>query len=119
MSDGTTGGPGDLRVEGDPIARLLNELGATIEFLRGDHSQLTSVLSDVTAGWRGAAATQFATGQGDVNVNLDRLIQALTNLQELVQMSRDGFQAEEEERLGELRNVTSDLQNLNPSILNI
>jgi len=119
MSEGASGGASDLRVEDDPITRLLADLDQAVEYLRGDHSTLTAMLSDVTGGWQGAAATQFNTGQSDANINLDRLIQALSNLRELVQMSKGGFEGEEEERAAELKNVTSDLQNMNTAILNI
>jgi WXG100 family type VII secretion target len=119
MADGTSGGSEDLRVEDDSITRLLGDLDQAVEFLRGDHSQLTAMLSDVTGGWQGAAASQFNTGQSDTNINLDRLIQALSNLRELVQMSRDGFQGEEEERVSELRAVNAGLDDMNPAILNM
>lgn len=117
MSEGTSGGQDDLRVQEGEITTLLGSLDSAIEYLRGDHSTLTAMLSDAAGGWQGAAAAQFSTGQGDANISLDRLIQSLTNLRELVQLSRDGFSGEEEERIAELRNATSGLQDMNPAIL--
>jgi WXG100 family type VII secretion target len=117
MSGEIPDGNQDLRVEDEAISRLLAKLDETVEYMRGDHSQLASMLSDVVSGWRGSAASQFSTGQNEMNLTLDRLIQALANLRELVQMSRQGFEAEEQERAAELRNVQSGVEELNPNIV--
>jgi WXG100 family type VII secretion target len=119
MSEGASGGQDDLRVQESDITNCIKNLDSAIESLRGDHNSLTAMQSDLTGGWRGAAAAQFNTGQSDTNVNLDRLIQSLQNLRELVQMSRDGFSQEEDERVAELRTASAGLQEMNPAILGL
>jgi WXG100 family type VII secretion target len=105
-------GLGDLRVSGDRITTLTAGIDEVLGGLRGQHTQLTGVVDSVAAGWRGDAASQFASGQNETNLNLDRLTRALENLRELVQMSRDGFTQEEQDRAAELRSVQSNLQGM-------
>jgi uncharacterized protein YukE len=101
---------GDLTVGESQITTLLTQLDDNLEYLRQNHTQLGGILDSVTAAWRGAAGSQFSLGQTDANELLNRLIRALANLRELVQMSRDGFTGQEQEIAANLRSVHSQLE---------
>ncbi|ARQ68175.1 hypothetical protein [Streptomyces marincola] len=91
---------------------MLNSLDQEVELLNRSRGKISEANAQVTAGWAGDAARQFTSGQNDVSLNLDRLITALRNMRELVQLSRDDFTNEEQEQIAEMQRAHSGLANM-------
>ncbi|RKN38721.1 WXG100 family type VII secretion target [Streptomyces hoynatensis] len=105
MADPQTGAQGDLVVGSAEITRLTSSIDEVVGELQTNRNHLSGVAGDVLAGWQGEASRQFSQGTTDAGLNLDRLIRALQNLRDLVQMSRDSFTAEEQEQAAQMRSV--------------
>ena len=105
MAEPQTGAQGDLVVGSAEITRLISSIDEVVSGLETNRGSLSSLAGEVLAGWQGDASREFSRGTTEAGLNLDRLIRALRNLQELVQMSRDSFSAEEQEQAAQMRNV--------------
>ncbi|WP_049573492.1 WXG100 family type VII secretion target [Streptomyces sp. SBT349] len=104
-----------LRQSDETINALLNSLDQEIGLLNTSRGKLESATDQVIAGWRGDAANTFSSGQQEANLNLDRLIRALDNLRELVRMSRNDFDAQEQDQIAEMMRAQSGLSTMNSS----
>ena len=66
-------------------------------------TSLNSVVDQIQAGWKGAASQEYDRVQKDLNLRLRNVQRDLENLQNLVKMSADGFDAQETERIQTFR----------------
>lgn len=88
---------------------LVSGLDSAGQDLRSIHGRLSGTVGDAAAGWRGNAAAAFQEGQTDANLNLDRLIQALENLRELVHTGRNDLEMLEDDITQNVRAAQSGL----------
>ncbi|TDC20855.1 hypothetical protein E1265_20045 [Streptomyces sp. 8K308] len=99
----------NLLYSSDPVERLKGNLDAVISELGSVRSRVSGASADTQAGWSGDAARELVRGAGEMDAVLGRMIPALENLRELVQMSGQGFTAEEQEQAAQMRAATAGL----------
>ncbi|MFI5749805.1 WXG100 family type VII secretion target [Streptomyces sp. NPDC051644] len=94
-----------LKLSADQIDKLIGELGNMHDTLEGRITHLNGVIDAVEGHWKGVAANAYNGLQTQVNLDVRNLKELLTFTKEAVQMSRDGFDAEEVERLNSFKGV--------------
>ncbi len=92
-------GPSDLKVTSGDIGDLSGKIQHFQTTLGERISDLNRVVDLIQGGWKGAASQQYDTTQTQLNLKLKSVQRDLENLQNLVKMSADGFDAQEQERL--------------------
>lgn len=68
-------------------------------------TSLNSVVDMIQAGWQGAAGKEFDTLQRGVNQHLKKLQDNLVDLEDVMRMSTNRFDAHEQERIAQIRKV--------------
>ncbi|MEE4490186.1 WXG100 family type VII secretion target [Streptomyces sp. NPDC050529] len=94
-----------LRHSADQIDSLIRELGHMHDTLQGRITHLNGVIDAVEGHWKGVAANAYNGLQTEVNLDVRNLKELLDFTKEAVQMSRDGFDAEEVEQLNKFKGV--------------
>ncbi|MFI7278207.1 WXG100 family type VII secretion target [Streptomyces sp. NPDC049879] len=111
MTDAAGAGQ-DVVVSEESITALTTTMDEVLIQLDNTRRGVANSAGDAIAGWRGEAASQFGSGAEEARNTLNRLINSVGNLKELVQMSRDSFTAEEQEQASQLRSVNAGYQDL-------
>lgn len=94
-----------LKLSSSEIDRLIRDLGHMHDTLEGRITSLNAVIDAVEGHWKGVAANAYNGLQTQVNLDVRNLKELLAFTKEAVQMSRDGFDAEEVERLNSFKGV--------------
>ncbi|WP_393058786.1 WXG100 family type VII secretion target [Streptomyces sp. LN549] len=94
-----------LKLSADQIDKLIGELGNMHDTLESRISHLNGVIDAVEGHWKGVAANAYNGLQTQVNLDVRNLKELLAFTKEAVQASRDGFDAEEIERLNSFKGV--------------
>ncbi|MCX4819754.1 WXG100 family type VII secretion target [Streptomyces sp. NBC_01142] len=89
----------DLKVTSSDIGELSGKIQAFQTNLSGRIGDLNRVVDLIQGGWKGAASQQYDVTQTELNRKLKNLQQSLENLENMVKMSADGFDAQERERM--------------------
>ncbi|WP_324983213.1 WXG100 family type VII secretion target [Streptomyces sp.] len=97
----------DLNVTSGEITGLSKQIDKFQGELNSRIGSLNSVVDQIQAGWKGAAAQEYDRVQKDLNLRLRNVQRDLENLQNLVKMSADGFDAQETERIQTFRKAES------------
>ncbi|MBW5483171.1 WXG100 family type VII secretion target [Streptomyces bambusae] len=103
----------NLQVDDQKKVKLAGEINTYHTELTNRIGKLNDVVDRIQAGWQGAASKEFDVLQRGVNENLKKIKDRLVDLEDAMRMSVQGFNAEEEQRIAEIRKVN------NSSILNI
>ncbi|MFK4227656.1 WXG100 family type VII secretion target [Streptomyces sp. NPDC019890] len=93
----------DLNVTSGEITGLSKQIDKFQNELNSRITSLNSVVDQIQAGWKGAASQEYDRVQKDLNLRLRNVQRDLENLQNLVKMSADGFDAQETERIQTFR----------------
>ncbi|MFF5338559.1 WXG100 family type VII secretion target [Streptomyces sp. NPDC013181] len=94
-----------LKLSSDQIDRLVIELGHMHDTLEARITRLNGVIDEVEGHWKGVAANAYNGLQTQVNLDVRNLKELLAFTKEAVRMSRDGFDAEEVERLNSFKGL--------------
>ncbi|MBP2585115.1 MULTISPECIES: WXG100 family type VII secretion target [unclassified Streptomyces] len=95
----------DLNVTSAEQVKLAGRIQDFSDELQSRITSLNSVVDRVQAGWQGAASKEYDRVQNDLNQRLRSMRQELSNLEEMMRMSADGFSREEEDRLRSFRSM--------------
>ncbi|MET9803684.1 WXG100 family type VII secretion target [Streptomyces sp. NPDC006368] len=95
----------DLNVTSGELVSLAGKVQTLQDELNSRITSLNSVVDRIQAGWQGAASKEYDAAQDRLNRRLRGMQQDLENLENLIRMSADGFDAEEQERLRSFRNM--------------
>ncbi|MFE7132883.1 WXG100 family type VII secretion target [Streptomyces sp. NPDC057638] len=98
-------GNANLKVTSGDITGLSQKIDAFQSDLNARITSLNSVVDRIQAGWKGAASQEYDRVQRDLNLKLRNVQRDLENLQNLVKMSADSFDAQEVERLSTFRRM--------------
>ncbi|MFB7898491.1 hypothetical protein ACFC1B_19385 [Streptomyces xiamenensis] len=99
------GSGANLNVTDEAFQQLRTALEEARTIISQEKNASEDSMSTVAAGWRSDSQREYNRGQGELNVDMDRLGQAVENLCNLVQMSKDGFDTEEQNRIQEFKAV--------------
>ncbi|WKX72907.1 WXG100 family type VII secretion target [Streptomyces sp. XD-27] len=105
----------DLRLSPEQIDKLIRDLGNMHDNLESRISTLNGVIDAVEGHWKGVAAGAYNELQRQVNDDVRRVKELLAFTKDAVQSSKDGFDAQEVERLNAWKGV--DLGNDNNTVL--
>ncbi|MFE6766352.1 WXG100 family type VII secretion target [Streptomyces sp. NPDC057689] len=94
-----------LKVTSGEITQLIKDLGHMQDTLESRITALNAVIDSVEGHWKGVAANAYNGLQSQVNLDVRGLKEILAFTHEAVQMSRDGFDAEEVERLNSFKGI--------------
>jgi len=94
-----------LKLSSEQIDKLIIDLGNMHDTLEGRITHLNGVIDAVEGHWKGVAANAYNGLQTQVNLDVRNLKELLAFTKEAVQMSRDGFDAEEVERLNSFKGI--------------
>ncbi|MCB5182310.1 MULTISPECIES: WXG100 family type VII secretion target [Streptomyces] len=97
----------NLQVDDQKKVKLAGEINTYHTELSSRIGKLNDVVDRIQAGWKGAAGKEFDVLQRGVNENLKKIKDRLMDLEEAMRMSVQGFNAEEEQRIAEIRKVNS------------
>ncbi|MDT0321040.1 WXG100 family type VII secretion target [Streptomyces millisiae] len=97
----------NLRVTGSTISELTRDMDDVTRELQGIRSRVSGANAQAQANWSGETARAHAQGAEELDAVLGRLTRSLGNLRDLVQMSADGFTAEEQEQAAQVRAATT------------
>ncbi|WP_267246108.1 WXG100 family type VII secretion target [Streptomyces sp. PR69] len=89
----------NLKVTSSEITELARKINAFQAELNARITSLNGVVDRIQAGWKGAASQAYDVVQSDLNKQLRNVQRDLDNLENLVKMSADGFDAQEIERI--------------------
>ncbi|MGW6458715.1 WXG100 family type VII secretion target [Streptomyces sp. NPDC055078] len=95
----------DLNVTSSEITGLSGKIDKFQNELSSRITSLNGVVDRIQAGWKGAASQEYDRVQADLNRRLRNVQRDLENLQNLVKMSADGFDAQETERISSFRKM--------------
>ncbi|MFI1015734.1 WXG100 family type VII secretion target [Streptomyces sp. NPDC020965] len=95
----------NLKVTSSEITALSGKIDSFQNELSNRITSLNGVVDRIQAGWKGAASQEYDRVQSDLNLRLRNVQRDLENLQNLVKMSADGFDAEESERISSFRKM--------------
>ncbi|MDJ0342333.1 WXG100 family type VII secretion target [Streptomyces sp. H10-C2] len=98
-----------LRLSSSQIEKLITDLGNMHDTLEGRINHLNGVVDAVEGHWKGVAANAYNGLQQRVNADARNLKELLAFTKEAVQMSRDGFDEQEVERLNSFKSAGGDL----------
>ncbi|NEC03689.1 WXG100 family type VII secretion target [Streptomyces sp. SID7909] len=94
-----------FKISAEEIDRLVLELDYMHDTLQGRITALNGVIDSVEGHWKGIAANAYNGLQTQVNLDVRNLKELLDFTREAVRMSRDGFDAEEIERLNSFKGI--------------
>ncbi|WP_405998154.1 WXG100 family type VII secretion target [Streptomyces sp. NBC_00829] len=95
----------DLNVTSSEITGLAGKVQTFQDQLNGRITSLNGVVDRIQAGWKGAASLEYDRVQSDLNRRLRSMQRDLENLENLIKMSADGFDAHETERISSFRKM--------------
>ncbi|MFI1400876.1 WXG100 family type VII secretion target [Streptomyces sp. NPDC020681] len=103
---------GDITGLSGKVDKFQLELGQRITSLHG-------VVDRIENGWKGSASGAYNTTQAEVNKQLRNVQRDLENLQNLLKMSADGFDEQEQERLRSFTSMPDPAPGNSSAILSI
>ncbi|MEU6937561.1 WXG100 family type VII secretion target [Streptomyces rubiginosohelvolus] len=103
MSD--EGGQSRLRVKGDRLTVLADDLDAMQTHLDNQIKRMDAVVDSIEAGWRGPAAKAYRALHRGAAEDAVRIRMVLQRLEQGVRLSRDGFSEQELDIMERLRQV--------------
>ncbi|MCM2392880.1 MULTISPECIES: WXG100 family type VII secretion target [Streptomyces] len=95
----------DLDVTSGELVGLSGKIDKFQQELNSRITSLNGVVDRIQAGWKGAAQQEYDRVQAELNRRLRDVQRDLDNLQQLVKMSADGFDAQETERIQAFRKM--------------
>lgn len=87
------------------LTQLANKIRDFHQDVSSRVTSLNTVVDMIQAGWKGAAGKEFDILQRGVNEHLKRLQDDLVDLEEVMRASVKGFDAHEQQRIAEIRQV--------------
>ncbi|MEU7054626.1 WXG100 family type VII secretion target [Streptomyces sp. NPDC046197] len=105
---GQGGGP-DLRVSGEGLTRLANDLDDMQDHLDKQVKRMDGLVDRIEAGWRGPAATAYRDFHRAAAEDAVRIREVMKLLEQAVRLSRDGFSRHDLGVLEQLRAVRVDV----------
>lgn len=107
-SAGENGGP-DLRVSSTDLTKLAGDLGDMQDHLDKQVKRMDAIVDRIEAGWQGPAATAYREFHRAAAADAVRIREVLKRLEQAVQLSRDGFSADDMHVLEQMRRIHVDI----------
>ncbi|MGW1764377.1 WXG100 family type VII secretion target [Streptomyces sp. NPDC002073] len=95
----------NLQVDDVRKQKLAGEINAYHTELSSRINALNDVVDRIQAGWKGAASQEYDQLQRGVNQHLAKIKSKLIELEEAMRLSVKGFNAEEQQRIADIRRV--------------
>ncbi|MGW1885240.1 WXG100 family type VII secretion target [Streptomyces sp. NPDC001970] len=89
----------DLNVTTSELVSLAGKVQTLQSEINARITSLNGVVDRIQAGWQGAAMQAYDATQANLNRRLRGVQQDLENLENLIKMSADGFDEEEQRRI--------------------
>ena len=103
------GGRSDLRVSGDDLTGLADDLYAMQDHLDRQVKRMDAVVDSIEAGWRGPAASAYRDFHRAAAEDAVRIRDVMKHLEQAVRLSRDGFTGQELTVLEQMRSIHVDV----------
>lgn len=101
---GDNGGP-DLRVSSTGLTKLAGDLGDMQDHLDKQVKRMDAIVDRIEAGWRGPAATAYREFHRAAAADAVRIREVMKQLEQAVQLSRDGFSTDDMHVLEQMRRI--------------
>ncbi|MFJ9887258.1 WXG100 family type VII secretion target [Streptomyces sp. NPDC091287] len=102
------GGQSRLRVKGDRLTALANDLDAMQTHLDKQVKRMDAVVDSIEAGWQGPAAKAYRALHRGAAEDAVRIRMVLQRLEQGVRLSRDGFTEQELDVMEQLRQIQTE-----------
>ncbi|MEU5283968.1 WXG100 family type VII secretion target [Streptomyces sp. CA-278952] len=102
------GGQSRLRVKGDRLTALANDLDAMQTHLDKQVKRMDAVVDSIEAGWQGPAAKAYRALHRGAAEDAVRIRMILQRLEQGVRLSRDGFSEQELDVMEQLRQIQTE-----------
>ncbi|GAA4656571.1 hypothetical protein GCM10023347_02880 [Streptomyces chumphonensis] len=104
MAEGSSPGTGFRSEDGD-LAGLIKDVEEMQGTLQGRISALNAAVDTIETGWKGSAAGAYNHLQRQANEYARKLYDKLRFMEEALQMSKDGFTANELEQMENFKKI--------------
>lgn len=98
-------GAGKVKVTPGELTQLIKDLDEMEKSLSAKITSMNTVVDQIETGWKGSAAGAYNHLQRDVNETARKLREKLILIEEAMKISRDGFDANEMERMQEFQKL--------------
>ncbi|MEV4449632.1 MULTISPECIES: WXG100 family type VII secretion target [Streptomyces] len=106
---GQGGGSPDLRVSGQSLTKLADDLDDMQDHLDQQVKRMDSIVDRIEAGWRGPAATAYREFHRAATEDAVRIREVMKLLEQAVRLSRDGFSERDLDVLEQMRRIQVDI----------
>ncbi|MER8073129.1 WXG100 family type VII secretion target [Streptomyces sp. NPDC094034] len=97
-----------LRVKGDRLTDLANDLDAMQAHLDKQVKRMDAVVDSIEAGWRGPAAKAYRALHRGAAEDAVRIRLVIQRLEQAVRLSRDGFSEQDLDVMEQLRKIQTE-----------
>ena len=94
---------GNLSADEKRLNDLIADVKTMGQTLTKRVQRLNEHVDEVGAAWKGEAATQYSETQRKANLYAEKLTRQLAYLEQVLEMSRDGFTGEELRQVGDYK----------------
>jgi WXG100 family type VII secretion target len=102
------GGQSRLRVKGDRLTALADDLDAMQTHLDKQVKRMDAVVDSIEAGWRGPAAKAYRALHRSAAEDAVRIRLVIQRLEQGVRLSRDGFSEQDLDIMEQLRQIQTE-----------